>query len=222
MRICDYILGENVNVNGEDGNIFKQLYSVAPPKKNSTDDIGSKGSGHGEVALYWLLSKNNDVQDNRKGGAADLLVNGFGVEVKAYDLAGNTDEAVANMSTEWGDIQDGPLLDNQVYIANIETKEEYQRRYLATGLLAFASQLTDKKILHSDKLTNMGYAFMSSVEMDESRKTIDYPSLAESQDDREKVMVIDITKLSKTKSSAEITDLLQRLNADQIPYKLKY
>ena len=35
----DYILGENVNVNGEDGNIFKQLYSVAPPKKNSTDDI---------------------------------------------------------------------------------------------------------------------------------------------------------------------------------------
>ena len=144
------------------------------------------------------------------------------IEVKAYDLAGNTDEAVANMSTEWGDIQDGPLLDNQVYIANIETKEEYQRRYLATGLLAFASQLTDKKILHSDKLTNMGYAFMSSVEMDESRKTIDYPSLAESQDDREKVMVIDITKLSKTKSSAEITDLLQRLNADQIPYKLKY
>jgi hypothetical protein len=81
----DYKLGENVNVDGKDGSIFKQLYSVAPPKKNSTDDIGSKGSGHGEVALYWLLSKNNDVQDNRKGGAADLLVNGFGVEVKAYD-----------------------------------------------------------------------------------------------------------------------------------------
>jgi hypothetical protein len=144
------------------------------------------------------------------------------IEVKAYDLAGNTDEAVASMSTEWGDIQDGPLLDNQVYIANIETKEEYQRRYLATGLLAFANQLTDKKILHSDKLTKKGYAFMSSVEMDEDRKTIDYPSLAESQDERDKIMVIDITKLSKTKSSAEITDLLQRLNADQISYKLTY
>jgi DNA polymerase III epsilon subunit-like protein/outer membrane biosynthesis protein TonB len=143
------------------------------------------------------------------------------IEVKAYDLAGNTDEAVASMSTEWGDIQDGPLLDNQVYIANIETKEEYQRRYLATGLLAFANQLTDKKILHSDKLTKKGYAFMSSVEMDEDRKTIDYPSLAESQDERDKIMVIDITKLRETKSSAEITDLLQRLNADQISYKLK-
>jgi hypothetical protein len=86
----NYKLGENVNVNGEDAEIFKQLYSLAPPKKGSTDDIGSKGSGHGEVALYWLLSKNYNVQDNRKGGAADLLVNGngvtnAGVEVKAYD-----------------------------------------------------------------------------------------------------------------------------------------
>ena len=81
----DYELGVNVNVNGEDASIFKQLYPIAPSKKDSTDDIGSKGSGHGEVALYWLLSKKYNVQDNRKGGAADLLVDGIGVEVKAYD-----------------------------------------------------------------------------------------------------------------------------------------
>jgi hypothetical protein len=81
----DYELGVNVNVNGEDAGIFKQLYPIAPSKKGSTDDIGSKGSGHGEVALYWLLSKNHNVQDNRKGGAADLLVDNIGVEVKAYD-----------------------------------------------------------------------------------------------------------------------------------------
>ena len=61
---------------------------------------------------------------------------------------------------------------------------------------------------------------MESVEIDDRLKTIRYPSLAESQDEMDGAMVIDITKLSKSKSSAEITDLLQRLNADQIPYRL--
>jgi hypothetical protein len=81
----NYELGKDVNVNGDDASIFKQLYSLSPPKKGSTDDVGSKGSGNGEVALYWLLSKKYNVQDNRKGGAADLLIDNIGVEVKAYD-----------------------------------------------------------------------------------------------------------------------------------------
>jgi hypothetical protein len=80
-----YELGKNTNVSGEDAIIFKQLYPLFPGKKGSTDDVGSKGSGNGEIALYWLLSNDYNIQDNRKGGAADLLVDGIGVEVKSYD-----------------------------------------------------------------------------------------------------------------------------------------
>jgi hypothetical protein len=47
----DYTLGTNVNLSGEDGKIFKELYPISPPKKGSTEDIGSKGSGNGEIAM---------------------------------------------------------------------------------------------------------------------------------------------------------------------------
>jgi hypothetical protein len=84
--VGEYTLGKNTNVSGEDAKIFKELYSISPPKKGSTDDVGSKGSGNGEVAMYWLLSKNYNVQDSRKGGDPDLLINGnIGLEVKSYD-----------------------------------------------------------------------------------------------------------------------------------------
>jgi hypothetical protein len=82
----DYKLGNNTNVSGEDAKIFKELYPISPPKKGSTDDVGSKGSGNGEISMYWLLSKNYNVQDSRKGGDPDLLIDGtIGLEVKSYD-----------------------------------------------------------------------------------------------------------------------------------------
>jgi hypothetical protein len=81
----DYTLGTNVNLSGEDGKIFKELYPISPPKKGSTEDIGSKGSGNGEIAMYWILSKKYNVMDGRGGGAPDLYVDKIGVEVKAYD-----------------------------------------------------------------------------------------------------------------------------------------
>ena len=139
--------------------------------------------------------------------------------IDAFDPANPSAGAVATFGTKIG----SPMADklaNEIFIDGIYTKEPYQRRHLATGLMAFARKLTDRKIYHSDKLTKMGYAFMESVEIDDRLKTIRYPSLAESQDEMDGAMVIDITKLSKSKSSAEITDLLQRLNADQIPYRL--
>ncbi len=86
IPVGDYELGKNVNVSGEDAKIFKELYSLSPPKKGSTEDVGSKGSGNGEVAMYWLLSKNYNIQDSRKGGDPDLLIDGnIGLEVKSYD-----------------------------------------------------------------------------------------------------------------------------------------
>jgi hypothetical protein len=82
----DYKLGQDVQLSGADVKIFKELYPIGPPKKGQdVSSAGSKGSGNGEIALYWLLSKNHKVEDGRGGGAPDLIVNGKGVEVKAYD-----------------------------------------------------------------------------------------------------------------------------------------
>jgi len=72
--------------NAHDKAIFEKLYKIAPPKaKDEVGSAGSKGSGHGEIAVYWLLSQaGNRVEDSRGGSNADLLVNGVGVEVKAF------------------------------------------------------------------------------------------------------------------------------------------
>lgn len=77
--------------NANDKAIFEKLYKIAPPKaKDELGSAGSKGSGHGEIAVYWLLSQaGNKVEDSRGGSNADLLVNGIGVEVKAFPK-GNT------------------------------------------------------------------------------------------------------------------------------------
>ena len=143
------------------------------------------------------------------------------IEIHAYDPTNPDAGSVSSFATRTGGEMAGRLA-NEMFVDGIYTVEAYQRRHLATGLMAFARKLTDRKIYHSDKLTKMGHAFMESVEIDDRLKTIRYPSLAESQDEMDGAMIIDITKLSRTKSSSEITDLLQRLNADQIPYKLNY
>jgi len=72
--------------NAHDKAIFEKLYKIAPPKaKDELGSAGSKGSGHGEIAVYWLLSQaGNKVEDSRGGSNADLLVNNIGVEVKAF------------------------------------------------------------------------------------------------------------------------------------------
>jgi hypothetical protein len=72
--------------NANDKAIFEKLYKIAPPKtKDELGSAGSKGSGHGEIAVYWLLSQaGNKVEDSRGGSNADLLVNSIGVEVKAF------------------------------------------------------------------------------------------------------------------------------------------
>jgi len=85
----EYKLGENTDVNGKDAEIFKALYPIAPPKKDQdVESAGSKGAGNGEIALYWLFSYQDPsipVIGNPGRGKADLIVNGEGVEVKAYD-----------------------------------------------------------------------------------------------------------------------------------------
>jgi len=83
-----YNLGTDVNINGEDAKIFKALYPVAPPKKGKeVDTAGSKGTGNGEIAMYWLFAhqEGHTAQGTQGGGKPDLEIDGKGVEVKAYD-----------------------------------------------------------------------------------------------------------------------------------------
>ena len=84
----EYTLGTDVNINGEDAKIFKSLYSVSPPKKGKdVDTAGSKGTGNGEIAMYWLFAHQpgHTAQGTQGGGKPDLEIDGKGVEVKAYD-----------------------------------------------------------------------------------------------------------------------------------------
>jgi hypothetical protein len=83
-----YDLGRDVNVGGEDAKIFRLLYAVSPPKKGKEiDTAGSKGTGNGEISMYWLFNyqSGHTAQGTQGGGKPDLNIDGVGVEVKAYD-----------------------------------------------------------------------------------------------------------------------------------------
>jgi hypothetical protein len=83
----EYNLGGD-SVKAEDIDVFKALYRVAPPKANKgIEEAGSKGTGHGEIALYWLFAHQpgHTASGNQGGGKPDLIIDGRGVEVKAYD-----------------------------------------------------------------------------------------------------------------------------------------
>jgi hypothetical protein len=83
-----YQLGKNININGEDAETFKKLYSVAPPKKGKgVETAGSKTTGNGEISMYWLFAhqEGHSAQGTQGQGKPDLNIDGKGVEVKAYD-----------------------------------------------------------------------------------------------------------------------------------------
>jgi hypothetical protein len=72
---------------GEDLDIYKKLYFMSPPKKGKEEGY-SKGSGNGELSLYWLFKYQQNsipVFDARKGSMPDLLIGETYCEVKAYD-----------------------------------------------------------------------------------------------------------------------------------------
>lgn len=89
--IDNYEIGKSFKItNQTDLKNFQKLFPITAPKVGgSLDDPGTKGSGYGEVALYWLLKKKYPtVKDNREGSKPDLsaVVNGkeIGIEVKAF------------------------------------------------------------------------------------------------------------------------------------------
>ena len=79
-------LGENFNLSGEDAKIFADLFEKTPNKSNS--DVSTKGSGNGEVSVYWLFAQSgHEIRDERGSDKPDLNIDGVGVEIKAYDVS---------------------------------------------------------------------------------------------------------------------------------------
>jgi len=83
------ILKTHISNNANDRYVWSTLYKHMPVKKSGETE--TKGSGFGELALYWFLKKGNpgvDVRDNRtaKSGAPDLMFGDIGIEVKSYDI----------------------------------------------------------------------------------------------------------------------------------------
>lgn len=89
-----YEIGKSFKIqNTEDLKNFQKLFPITAPKVGkSIDEPGTKGSGNGEVALYWLFKKEYpSIKDNREGAKPDLsvIINGneVGIEVKSYEGA---------------------------------------------------------------------------------------------------------------------------------------
>jgi len=81
-----YQVGVDFQVDPKDLDTFTKLFPITPPKEGEElDSAGTKGSGNGEIALYWLFSKDHTVQDMRGGDNPDLLIDNTKIEVKAYD-----------------------------------------------------------------------------------------------------------------------------------------
>ena len=79
-------VGRDFNLAGEDEKIWKELYPVLPLKKGS--DVPTAGAGKGEIAAYWAYQYNEkpiEAQDARQSEDPDLIIGGYGVEVKSYD-----------------------------------------------------------------------------------------------------------------------------------------
>jgi len=83
------VLKTHINNNANDRYVWSELFKHMPVKKSGQTE--TKGSGFGELALYWFLKKGNpgvDVRDNRAAGqgAPDLMFGDIGIEVKSYPI----------------------------------------------------------------------------------------------------------------------------------------
>jgi hypothetical protein len=105
-----YVLGNPKSLNKDDEEIFSKLYGAAPSTK--TGDERSKGSGNGEIAMYWLFKYQNPpyiVTDTRGGNNPDLRIGKYGVEIKTGDVGrtkigriGGDTESLKDLNTVLG------------------------------------------------------------------------------------------------------------------------
>jgi len=77
----------NIQVESEDMKYWNLFWNLTPPKAGAAIGTTSKGSGDGEISLYWLYQHSNsgvEARGTQGSDNPDLEFNGVGVEVKAY------------------------------------------------------------------------------------------------------------------------------------------
>jgi len=80
----------SIQVKGDDLKYWSDFWTLTPPKKGAEIGTTSKGSGDGEISLYWLYQHSNtiDVKGTQGSDNPDLRFGGLGVEVKAFTKHG--------------------------------------------------------------------------------------------------------------------------------------
>ena len=163
-----YVLGKDGTVAAEDKDAFTKLYKIAPTKQGKEDtEVGSKGSGHGEVAMYWLLSKGYKVEDGRGGGKPDLIVNGkVGVEVKSYD---DTKMTLGRVGSDKASLEQlSTLFGLETLVSSLE-KDSKKKRHASALTFNKAEILkaftTLRDFSANDELRNLGskYPLISNI-----------------------------------------------------------
>ena len=78
----------SIQVKGDDLKYWDDFWTLTPPKKGAKVGTTSKGSGDGEISLYWLYQHSDsgvEVRGTQGSDNPDLEFNDLGVEVKAFD-----------------------------------------------------------------------------------------------------------------------------------------
>jgi len=80
----------SIQVKDDDLKYWSDFWTLTPPKKGAEIGTTSKGSGDGEISLYWLYQHSNtiDVKGTQGSDNPDLEFGGLGVEVKAFTKHG--------------------------------------------------------------------------------------------------------------------------------------
>ena len=77
----------SIQVKGDDLKYWDDFWTLTPPKKGAKVGTTSKGSGDGEISLYWLYQHSDsgvEARGTQGSDNPDLEFNGLGVEVKAF------------------------------------------------------------------------------------------------------------------------------------------
>ena len=77
----------SIQVKGDDLKYWDDFWTLTPPKKGAKVGTTSKGSGDGEISLYWLYQHSDsgvEVRGTQGSDNPDLEFNDLGVEVKAF------------------------------------------------------------------------------------------------------------------------------------------
>lgn len=148
-----YDLGKDGTVESSDLANYKALYHKTP--KTAAGGESSKGTGHGELAMYWLLQSTHkgDVTDNRTASrdAADLNVGGKTLEVKAlggkktipFGRIGNETKALAILNIVFGATSLSTAIENEEFV-NDGNSLGFKPEQLKAAVRAFDALRTNK------------------------------------------------------------------------------